>query len=166
MWYAAGLKWELIDGKPEPFYHICYAESEDGVSWQRPGRVSIDLVPPEEGGVGRPCVVPGTDLYRMWFSFRGARDYRTNRAHSYRIGYAESFDGVAWTRKDELAGIDVAEQGWDSEMIAYPYVYWRQGSVHMIYNGNGFGRSGFGYAVGDSSGTHLRRTTPDREDVF
>ena len=85
----------------------------------------------------------------MWFSARGVRDYRTQKAHSYRIGYAESRDGLNWTRKDELAGIDIAAEGWDSEMIAYPYVYRRGGKLHMVYNGNGFGRSGFGYAVAD-----------------
>jgi hypothetical protein len=151
MWYTSGLKWELFDGKPEPFYNIRYAESEDGVNWQRPGRVSIDLASPEEGGISRPCVVPDSDLYRMWFSCRGANGYRANKAHSYRIGYAESRNGITWTRKDELAGIDVAEQGWDAEMVAYAHVYKWRGRMHMIYNGNGFGRSGFGYAIADPS---------------
>ena len=151
MWYAAGLEWRVIEGKPEPLYNIRYTESRDGIIWQRPGRVAIDLRSPEEGGIGRPSVVLGQDLYRMWFSARGVSDYRTNRANSYRIGYAESCDGVTWIRKDELVGIDVAGQGWDSEMLAYPYVYRWRGNMYMVYNGNGFGRSGFGYAIADSA---------------
>jgi len=83
----------------------------------------------------------------MWYSYRSYRDYRTERQNSYRIGYAESDDGRSWTRLDEQAGIDVADSGWDSEMLAYPYVYRHKGQLHMLYNGNGFGQSGFGYAV-------------------
>jgi hypothetical protein len=55
---------------PEPFYNIRYAELADGIYWHTPGRVALDLRSPGEGGIGRPCVVPGSDLYRMWFSFR------------------------------------------------------------------------------------------------
>jgi hypothetical protein len=146
MWYGAGTEWRVMENKAEPFYNIRYTESSDGVIWQRPGRLAIDLNP-QQGGIGRPSVVREKDRYRMWFSARGASDYRTNKAHSYRIGYAESADGETWSRKDELAGIGLADEGWDSEMLAYPYVYqWRE-SLYMVYNGNGFGRSGFGYAI-------------------
>jgi hypothetical protein len=34
-------------------------------------------------------------------------------------------------------------------MIAYPYVYEYGGRKYMVYNGNGFGKSGFGFAVLD-----------------
>ncbi len=149
MWYTAGLGWKVVDGKPEPLYNICYTESLDGVNWQRPGHVAIPLRASEEGGLSRPSVLPGPDLYRMWFSARGVSNYRTEKAHSYRIGYAESHDGIVWSRNDDLAGIDVAPQGWDSEMIAYPCVYRWQEDLYMVYNGNGFGRSGFGYAIAD-----------------
>jgi hypothetical protein len=47
----------------------------------------------------------------------------------------------------ELAGIDIAEEGWDSEMVACPFVYWQQAEFYMVYNGNALGRSGFGYAL-------------------
>jgi len=141
------VRWVVVDGKPEPVYHIRYAESRDGVNWDRPGTVCIDLKSPEEGGITRPCVIKEHGFYRMWYCHRGVRDYRTNKANSYRIGYAESPDGISWERKDELAGIDVSDEGWDSVMITYPYVYEHQGQKHLIYNGNGFGQSGFGHAV-------------------
>jgi hypothetical protein len=147
MWYACGIEWELVEGKPEPVYHIRYTESDDGVNWRRPGRISIDFASAEEGGIGRPSVLAGADgRYRMWFSYRGRRGYRTDTSQTYRIGYAESEDGLSWTRRDDLAGIDVGGDGWDSEMVAYPYVYRHAGSLKLLYNGNGFGRSGFGYA--------------------
>jgi hypothetical protein len=63
------------------------------------------------------------------------------------LGYADSMDGVTWTRKDEEVGIDRSEQGWDSQMMCYPYVYEHRGNKYLLYNGNGFGESGFGCAV-------------------
>ena len=149
MWYLSALKWVVIDGKPEPVYHIKYGESKDGVNWDRSGIVCIDLKSPDEGGIGRPCVIHEDGMYKMWYSYRGIRDYRTNKANSYRIGYADSNDGISWERKDDIVGIDVSPEGWDSVMVTYAYVYEHKGKKYMIYNGNGFGASGFGYAVLD-----------------
>ena len=85
--------------------------------------------------------------YRMWYCYRSIVDYRTDSSKSYRIGYAESQNGVDWIRLDHLAGIERSDDGWDSMMIAYPYVYQHRGRTYMLYAGNGFGESGFGYAV-------------------
>jgi hypothetical protein len=149
MWYLSCVRWEVHEGRADPYYHIKYAESPDGVHWKRTGKVALDFKKPEEGGLGRPCVLQDArGLYTMWYSYRGGTGFRTDRRHSYRIGYAESNDGMAWTRMDDLAGIGLSSSGWDSEMVAYPYVITtRAGSTSLFYNGNGFGRSGFGYAV-------------------
>jgi hypothetical protein len=146
MWYQSCTKWELLDGQPEPFYHIKYAESADGIRWRRDGTVAIDYKDESEGGICSASVIKDDGVYKMWYSYRRARDYRSNRLNSYRIGYAESSDGVAWTRRDQEAGIDVSSDGWDSEMIAYPFVL-QSNKKYLFYNGNGFGRTGFGYAV-------------------
>jgi len=82
-------------------------------------------------------------LYKMWYSHRG---------QSYRIGYAESANGIEWERKDAHSGIDVSESGWDSEMIEYPYVFENEGTHYMLYNGDGYGRTGIGLAVFDRNG--------------
>ena len=149
MWYLSGVGWQVHEGQPEPYYHIKYAESSDGIVWKREGRVCIDFESPDEGGIARPTVLKDSDKYRMWYSYRGGSDYRTNKVHTYRIGYAESEDGVEWTRKDNQVGIDISDSGWDSEMICYPYVIHINDKTYMFYNGNGFGRSGFGYAILD-----------------
>jgi hypothetical protein len=114
--------------------------------------VALDVRAPEEGALGRPCVLQDIrGLYTMWYSYRGETGFRTDRRQSYRIGYAESKDGLAWTRMDELAGIGLSDTGWDSDMVAYPYVTTiSTGRAQLFYNGNGFGRSGFGYAVQSS----------------
>ena len=83
----------------------------------------------------------------MWYSFRSITNYRSSRDSSYRIGYAESSDGIKWERKDHLVGIEKSDDGWDSEMIEYCHILDINGKKHMFYNGNGFGKTGFGYAV-------------------
>lgn len=150
MWYLSCVQWQVYQGKPEPRYHMKYAESPDGIHWRREGIVCLDFKSSDEAGIVRPTILKENNLYRMWYSYRGIQDYRTNPQHSYRIGYAESGDGIRWTRKDEEAGIDVSEQGWDAVMIAYPHVYEHKGSKYLFHNGNGFGRSGFGYAIGEN----------------
>jgi predicted GH43/DUF377 family glycosyl hydrolase len=147
MWYLSGVRWDVFDGRPEPRYHIKYAESEDGINWDRRGIICIDFKSESEAGIVRPSVIKDSGLYRMWYSYRGLENYRTDKNNSYRIGYAESEDGIDWTRKDENLGLPVSPSGWDSEMVAYPYVYVDATTQYMFYNGNGFGKSGFGYAV-------------------
>lgn len=146
-WYLSCTKWEVINGRPEPFYHIKYAESLDGIRWKRDGIVAIDFKSPAEAGIVRASVLHEGNLYRMWYSYRNALDYRTDSANSYRIGYAESTDGRRWRRMDETAGIDVSPEGWDSEMIEYPHVIDHDSKKYMFYNGNTFGETGFGYAT-------------------
>ncbi len=146
MWYTSATKWEIVDGKPEPFYLIKYAVSDDGINWKREGVISINYKSEYEA-IGRPSVLFEDGIYKMWYTYRGIHDYRSAGDTSYRIGYAESKDGRCFERKDELAGIDVSENGWDSEMVAYPYVMKYKGRKYMFYNGNGFGQSGIGYAV-------------------
>jgi hypothetical protein len=138
MWYVSGTGWRVVDGAPRPWYHIKYAESRDGLRWARDGLVCIDSATPDEYAFGRPCVVKDGDRYRMWYCSRGT---------AYRIGYAESDDGLRWHRKDGEAGIDLSLDGWDSEMQAYPLVLDYGGARFMLYNGNGYGETGIGYAV-------------------
>ena len=150
-WYQSCTKWELIAGRPEPFYHLKYAESADGISWTRRGVVAIDYKDETEGGITSASVLREPGLYKMWYSHRGAVGYR-EKANGYRIGYAESPDGIDWTRKDSESGIDVSSDGWDSDMIAYPCVLRYGDELLLFYNGNGFGRGGFGYAVAKGKG--------------
>jgi hypothetical protein len=76
----------------------------------------------------------------MWYSYR-------SDAVGYRIGYAVSPDGLAWTRLDHLAGLAHSATGWDSEATAYPTVFDHSGSRYMLYCGNGYSAAGFGIAV-------------------
>ena len=139
MWYVSGSRWSATDRGPQHHYHIRYAESADGLEWHRRGIVCLDYASgTDEHAFGRPCVLAHDDGYSMWYSVRGER---------YVIGYAESGDGVTWIRRDDVGGLLPSTQGWDSEMVEYPWVFERAGTRYMLYNGNGYGRTGVGLAV-------------------
>ena len=138
MWYTSCSEWRVVDGKPRHYYRIKYAESADGLTWRRPNIVCIDYADAEEYAIARPWVVHEGGRYRMWYSCRG---------DAYRIGYAESTDGLRWERLDASVGIGVSARGWDAASIEYPAVIRTAGREWMFYNGNGYGRTGIGCAV-------------------
>jgi predicted GH43/DUF377 family glycosyl hydrolase len=138
MWYVSGLRWEEHGDALRSYYHVRYAESDDGRDWRREGAVAIDLQG-DERNIARPCVMYEGDRWRMWYS--------ASADAGYRVGYAESADGVSWERLDKLAGIAPSAEGWDSEALAYPWVVPDGERLVMFYNGNGYGRDGFGVAT-------------------
>lgn len=138
MWYLSCQNWEIERGVPKHHYDIRYAESKDGIHWSRDGIICVGPEQDDEYAFSRPCVIRDDDGYKMWYSYRGSR---------YRIGYAESEDGLRWERKDESVGIAPSPTGWDSEMIEYPHVFDYSGRRYMLYNGNDYGKSGVGLAV-------------------
>ncbi len=140
MWYISGLGWQKNNDKLFIPYNIRYAESLDGINWERNGKFCMDFKDSTETRIGRASILKEAKKYRIWYSHAGK---------SYRIGYAESLDGIKWERKDELAGIDVSETGWDSEMIEYSYIFDHKGTKYMLYNGNNYGKTGIGYAIMD-----------------
>ncbi|MCE7530641.1 hypothetical protein [Polynucleobacter sp. IMCC 29146] len=144
-WYNSGISWsQNSDGSWKPLYGIHYAESKDGIDWNYyPGQI-IPFKDQHEHSFGRPTVVNWWGTYLMWFSCRGA-----NNCPLYRIGFAQSNDGLVWTRNDGKSGIEISSNSdkFDSESIAYPYPFEHDGIYYMLYNGNNYGKTGFGYAV-------------------
>lgn len=136
MWYGSNLAW---GPKESDMRHVIkYAESTDGIHWTRDGTVCIQGKNHAEYAFSKPSVWKEGNLYKMCYSFRG---------QAYRIGYAESPDGLIWKRLDEQAGITVSGQGWDCEMLDYPAVFDYKGEKYMVYCGNSYGKTGFGLAV-------------------
>ena len=149
MWYIYGTAWKESSAEPGParVYKIAHAYSEDGTSWRRNGDPIIaDAIGPDECQA-LPTVFEHSGTWHMYFCYRYATDFRRNPRRSYRLGYAQSADLVTWKRDDAQAGIDVSSSGWDSEMVCYPHVFRCGGQIFMLYNGNAFGRYGFGVAV-------------------
>jgi hypothetical protein len=139
MWYGSNLSWGK--SQREMAHVLKYAESQDGIHWRRDGGLALGFKSTDEYAMSKPCVLRENGRYRMWYSYRGS---------AYRIGYAESDDGRRWHRLDERVGIDVSEHGWDSESVEYPFVFEHGTQKYMLYNGNGYGRTGFGIAVQDN----------------
>lgn len=144
MWYWSCEHWSDEGGWIHYNTVIRYAESNDGIQWTSEGDPCVVPDGPVDYAVGRPWVVRDGQTYKMWYSIRSRAQI------SYRIGYAESADGVSWTRKDGEVGIHTSGSGWDSEMICYPCVIDVGGSRYMFYNGNRHGSTGFGCAVLES----------------
>jgi hypothetical protein len=143
--YSSGRAWIEVDGKPEHVYDIHHATSADGIEWQRHREPAIPQSFAEEA-LTRPTILREPDGgWAMWYCHRGSRGFRGG-GDAYRIGFARSADLFSWDRLDARSGITVSDDGWDSEMIAYPCVLDVDGRRILFYNGNHFGRDGFGWA--------------------
>lgn len=136
MWYGSNLQWGR--DQADMFHMIKYASSSNGLSWTRNGQTVIKTDNDTEFAFAKPCVIKHNNKYHMWYAYRGER---------YLIGYAQSEDGISWVRKDKQIGIFPSKEGWDSESIEYPCVFTHNNKLYMLYNGNGYGRTGFGLAV-------------------
>lgn len=151
IWYIYGTKWKKFveSDPPDRVYKIAHATSEDGINWQRDGRQIITDRLNADECQALPTVLHWDGAYHMYFCYRQAHGFRKQSNNAYRIGYAYSSDLINWVRRDNEAGIDVSEDSWDSQMQCYPHIFQSDGKVYLLYNGNEFGRFGFGLAVLD-----------------
>lgn len=139
MWYGSTRTWEA--GNSEMLHVINAATSMDGHHWHRKG-LAIPFALGKAQAFSRPTVIrneQGED--EMWFS------YRSGSGEKYRIGHARSANQITWTLDLDGAGIDISSDGWDSDMIEYPFVFDHDGQRYMLYNGNSYGKTGFGLAI-------------------
>ena len=148
MWYIYGTRW--IDNPEEEsarVYKIGHAISSDRVSWKRDGKQIISDKLNKDECQALPTVIYHQNKYHMFFCYREAIGFRKNKERGYRIGYAFSEDLINWKRDDANVGLHVSENDWDSDMLCYPHVFEVDNKVYMLYNGNEFGRYGFGLAL-------------------
>ncbi len=137
-WCGVGSEWVWIDGVPYPKYNVRYYESSDGVHFPETGKVCIENTE-NEYRIGRPRVIKLNGFYRMFYT-------KGTLKKEYLPGFADSTDGVNWVRKDEEMGIAPSGDGWDSTQLCYPAILQYNDRVYMFYNGNDYGKTGFGYA--------------------
>ena len=149
MWYIYGSKWitDASETDPQRVYKIVYASSMDGIQWKSEGKHLIADRLNENECQALPTVINFDGLYHMFFCYREATGFRKDVRRGYRIGYAFSSNMRVWTRDDEGGGLNVSREGWDSEMLCYPHIFSHNGQIYMLYNGNEFGRLGFGLAI-------------------
>lgn len=139
MWYGSTITWDAGNG--EMLHVIKHAVSDNGHEW-----VKTEFGLPHKLGIAQAFSRPtvwGNRIsgYHMFFSYRGGNGMK------YRIGYAVSKDLKHWEMSLDKVGLDVSPSGWDSEMIEYPFVFEHKKRIYLLYNGNGYGKTGFGLAV-------------------
>jgi predicted GH43/DUF377 family glycosyl hydrolase len=149
MWYIFGVRWfvDEIDKSPQRVYKIAHAVSEDGINWARSAQPIIEDRIDSNECQALPTVIMRNGLYLMFFCYRNASGFRTDRTKGYRIGCASSTDLSTWKRDDALVPLNVPEQSWDSDMQCYPFAFQCENQHYLLYNGNEFGRNGFGIAT-------------------
>lgn len=139
MWYGSTLSWDAGNG--DMVHVIKHARSVNGEGWDKTGSAipySLNIAQ----AFSHPSVlVDEHNTHHMWFSYRGGNGM------AYRIGYSRKEEGAIWSQPLDEGGIMPSSAGWDSEMVEYPYVFCHKGNRYMLYNGNGFGKSGFGLAI-------------------
>ncbi len=142
MWYVSCRHWVQDEHGLHYDVAIRHATSSDGIHWKADTVPCLAPASKDEYAIGRPSVIFDGNRYRMWYSIRSF-------SQPYRIGYAESEDGIRWIRDDSQAPLEKSEAGWDSQMACYPCVVMACGKMLMFYNGNQHGSTGFGYAVAE-----------------
>jgi hypothetical protein len=151
MFYIFGVKWhEAVNNEPPArVYKIGMANSKDLINWSKnEGNQIIESVLNEDECQALPTVIEHNGIYHMVFCYREATDFRTNPQRGYRLGYAFSKDLISWKRDDNELGLclELNSNEWDSKMMCYPHLFKVKNKVYLLYNGNEFGKFGFGLA--------------------
>ena len=146
MFYIHGVRWSDTN-PPERVYKISYATSLNGTDWQKSNKLIMQNVLGENECQALPTVIEINGIYHIYFCYREMAGFRTEANKGYRIGYAFSNDLANWTRNDTMGGIELSPSGFDSEMMCYPHIFEFDGNIYLLYNGNEFGKHGFGLAT-------------------
>ena len=139
VYYSSGSKWVEVDGKMRPTYDVYFIESEDGINIGKQGIKCLEYDRECEHGLGRPQILKDGNTYQLFYT-------RRTKDMKYLSGYAESEDGINWTRKDDELNLTHTSNAWDSDMVYFPNAITHKNKVYLFYNGNNFGEEGFGYA--------------------
>ena len=139
-WLGAGSAWQTINGNQYPSYIVKYIESADGINFSGKPIDCISFSRPEEYRIGRPRVYYRDNGYFMIFTWG---DLNAN----YQMGYAHSLDGKIWTRDDSIINFGPSLSGWDNHSTSYGALFENNGDTYMVYNGNDYGKEGFGIAI-------------------
>ena len=138
VWYVGGSDWTTYGGKRLPIYGLRYSESGDGIAWSDPALLLDPDRSRDQIGFGRPWVLKENGAYRMFLSVR--------TVHGYSISHARSNDGLVWHDWHHNI-IPTSVDGWDRDMCCYAASVNVDGQEFVFYNGNGYGRDGFGLAI-------------------
>ncbi|PLW99483.1 MAG: hypothetical protein C0591_02705, partial [Marinilabiliales bacterium] len=105
--------------------HIGYAWSLDGIEWNRyPDNPVLSATLSWEGDlVGNPIVIKDGDTLKIW--------YEANKK-----GYAESLDGINWTKHPDPLTLEVGPQSeWDDGFLWVSTIIKEDNEYKMWYSG-------------------------------
>jgi len=147
MWYTGGTDWRTVDGQLDHFYEIRTTRSADGLTWDPRSETAVGLKTPADAGFVRPWITETAHGQRLWFSCRGV-SYRGPGEGAYHMvsvlaDARQSFMGALERVLFDNPPIVV---DFDSWMQAYACIVSYRDDWIMFYNGDDFGRAGFGWA--------------------
>jgi hypothetical protein len=147
MWYAGGTEWRRANGTLDPAYEIRTRHSPDGLIWNTPSETAVAQRPAWVAGLGRPWITDQEGGSLLWFSRRGER-YRSPDGDTYRLMSVrvDERGAALGTAEPVMFENPPASGDFDSWMQAYACIVPRDGELIMFYNGNDFGKAGFGWA--------------------
>lgn len=140
MWFGSHLRWGPSGLEME--HVVKQANSADGFNWTPDPAPVVPLagaIDPAEFAVSRPSVLREADgTLSMWYARRNP---------DYSLGFACSADdGAGWKRMDDVVTFTGEPASWEARERTYPAVFDHHGRRYMLYNGDGYGRTGFGLA--------------------
>ncbi len=136
MWYGGD------DGSAN--YKIGFATSLDGINWTKHPMNPILRPGPagqwDEQYVIWPHILKEVNIYRMYYQSGGA---------NYKIGYAESLDGINWTKLSDNPILNIGHDGtWDRLRVGHPFVLKDGYEYKMWFSGHDGSRWRIGFATG------------------
>jgi len=159
-------------------WRVGLARSTDGVNFTRvlgseTGGSILDLGPPgnfDDSLTYRPFVLKDGAVYRMWYN--GSRSFfncpKGTLAVDRRIGYAESADGVSWTRSYDGAGpggsvLPLGAPGAiDAQQVGYVWVL-KDGAEYKMYYSANDATNTWRVALAISSDAHTWSKVPGKQ---
>lgn len=143
MWYTASVDsgWVNSSVKKEPLYNLKYKESNNPIVWDKTcGKTVINFKNTDEHGICKSCLWEEDGIYKIIYSLR-------HLSIGYRLGYAESKDGINWERLDDKIGITISPKGnFDDDMVCFGERIQYKNKTYLFYCGNHYGMGGIGYA--------------------
>lgn len=130
MWYVSGIKWK---SKNYPLYDIKLATSENGLNWIQTKKTCLKLKK-NERALARPFVIYERNKFCMWYSYE-------KKVGSYKIGYAESKNGLKWKRLDKNIDLNSSSK-YEIKMREYPSIISVGDKKYIFYNGDDYGKKG------------------------
>ena len=141
--YISGLAWKKYKNKHEPLYVIKFANSHNLIDWERPIEQFIESRYELEC-FSNPTVKVNKDGLDILFCSRNCYEYRDDPDRGYKLGYATFVNGKVTRNDVEWLGHSFVDL--DDIMQCYPSFLKFENKDYVVYNGNGFGSTGFGIA--------------------